>query len=47
MRTTSALTPRMPSPFVFLTVAEKKSFSPVVSLVASEDPEGISGASVV
>ena len=47
MLTTSALTPEIPLPSVFLTVAVKNIASPVVSPFASEEPVGISGASVV
>lgn len=45
--TTSAMTPSMGSPFVFLTVAEKKSGSPSVEGLARREPEGTRGASVV
>lgn len=46
-RTTSAMTPSIGSPFVFLTVAEKKSGSPSVEGFARREPEGTRGASVV
>lgn len=46
-RTTSALTPWIPSPFVFFTVAVKNMGSPFVPGFARLAPDGNSGASAV